>query len=218
MSLMEYGRIIIRRGWILLLLAAIAAGSAYFLSKRQSPIYRSTQLVLISPARNDFGLDQASKSLLPSYVVFLDSEDRAREVITQLQLDMTPGQLRSNTTVAADLSRRVIQIDVELADGNLANDVARTWGELLIQWRNAENQRVRLEDRINAVLPDSARFGQIRPRPVVNALAGAILGVLLGSVFVFILEYLESSIMRRREDVERVLNIPVLAAIPDPEG
>jgi len=31
---------------------------------------------------------------------------------------------------------------------------------------------------------------------------------------VFVLEYLESNIVRRREDVERFLDLPVLAAIP----
>ena len=34
---------------------------------------------------------------------------------------------------------------------------------------------------------------------------------------VFVLEYVESSIVRRREDIERVLDLPVLASIPDME-
>jgi capsular polysaccharide biosynthesis protein len=49
----------------------------------------------------------------------------------------------------------------------------------------------------------------------VNALAGGVLGLLLGGVIVFVLEYLESSIVRRREDIERSMDMPVLAAIPD---
>jgi capsular polysaccharide biosynthesis protein len=32
-----------------------------------------------------------------------------------------------------------------------------------------------------------------------------------------VLEYLESSIVRRREDIERALDLPVLATIPDME-
>jgi capsular polysaccharide biosynthesis protein len=37
-------------------------------------------------------------------------------------------------------------------------------------------------------------------------------------MIVFVLEYLESSVLRRREDVERSLALQVLAAIPDFEG
>ncbi|PJF40747.1 MAG: hypothetical protein D6737_13375 [Chloroflexi bacterium] len=218
MSLIDYGRILIRRGWIVILFAVIVAGSAFFLSRQQPNVYRSTQLVLVQPARNDFGLTEATTRLLRSFVVFLDSEQRAQEVIDDLQLDMTPGQLLSMVNIAADQSRLVIQIDVDMTDGELANRVARKWGELLVEFRNEQNQRVRREDRIDATLPDSARFGLLRPRPTINAVAGGVLGVLLGAIIVFVLEYLESSIVRRREDVERILELPVLAAIPDAEG
>jgi capsular polysaccharide biosynthesis protein len=42
-------------------------------------------------------------------------------------------------------------------------------------------------------------------------------GLIIGVVIVFVLEYLESSIVRRREDVERSLELPVLANIPQME-
>ena len=38
--------------------------------------------------------------------------------------------------------------------------------------------------------------------------------MLLGGVFVFVLEYLESNIVRSKNDVERLLELPVLAAVP----
>ncbi len=218
MSLVDYGRILWRRGWIMLLLALIAAGSAYILSKQQTPIYRSTQKVLIQPSRNDLGLTEATTRLLNSYQVYLDSEIIAQRVIDTLRLDMTPRQLRGSVTIAPDVLRFTIQIDVDLPDGDLANDVARTWGEMLVQYRNEQNQTVRREDRIDALLPDNARYDLLRPRPTVNAAAGAILGLALGAIILFVMEYLESSIVRRREDIERSVDIPVLAAIPDMEG
>jgi capsular polysaccharide biosynthesis protein len=58
----------------------------------------------------------------------------------------------------------------------------------------------------------------LAPRPLLNAVAGAILGLLLGGVIVFVLEYLESSIVRSRDDLERSAEIPVLASIPHAEG
>jgi len=52
MLLLDYGRILLRRGWVILLLAVLAAGSAYLISTRITPVYRSIQRVLIEPARS----------------------------------------------------------------------------------------------------------------------------------------------------------------------
>jgi capsular polysaccharide biosynthesis protein len=48
----------------------------------------------------------------------------------------------------------------------------------------------------------------------VNVLAGAVLGGLLGGVIIFVLEYIESGVVRSPQDVERVLGLSVLGAIP----
>ncbi len=218
MSLVEYGRILVRRGWILLLIAAIAAGSAYFLSARQTPIYRATQKVLIVPSRIDNGLALATVQLLNNHAEYLRSTLVAEQIITNLNLDMTPGFLFSRTTIAANRDNLFIQIDVDLEDPATAERVALEWGNMLVQYRNEENQLARREDRITARLQDNVTTSLLSPRPLINALAGAILGVLLGIVIVFVLEYLESSVVRRRDDLERVLELPVLATIPGAEG
>ncbi|MBZ0277026.1 MAG: hypothetical protein K8I60_12825, partial [Anaerolineae bacterium] len=176
MNLVEYGRILLRRGWIMLLLAVITAGAAYVLSARETPVYRSTVKVLVIPARSDFGLTQASKSQLNQFREYLDSSLIARQVIEALQLDMTPDQLMSGVTIAADDLSLSLQIDVDLTDGDLANRVARAWGEELVVYRNQENQKNRREDRIDAQLQDDPRYALLRPRPIINAAAGGVLG------------------------------------------
>ncbi len=218
MNLMDYVNILLRRGWIMIVLAVIAAASAFVLSRQQTPVYRSTQRVLMQPTRADLGLTEASKTLLGNHVAWLDSEFRAQEIIDRLQLDMTPAQLKSAVTIASDPLNLTIQIDADMPDGDLANDVAREWGNRLIEYRNEENQRARREDHINASLQDNARYTLLRPQPVINTIAGAILGLLLGGVIVFVLEYLESSVVRSRDDLERSAGIPVLAAVPHTEG
>jgi capsular polysaccharide biosynthesis protein len=125
-----------------------------------------------------------------------------------------PGELLSHVTINTDESRLLITIDVDLPDGNLANEIARQWGTLFIEWRNEENQRTNYEDRIRANLVDYPTYGQIRPKVAINVAAGGILGLVLGGVIVFILEYLDSNIIRRRDDITHSLDIPVLGAIP----
>ena len=217
MNLIDYGRILLRRGWILVLLALIAAGSSYFLTSRQTSQYRAVQFVLIQPARTDNGLTLAIIQLMNSYQVYLKSTERAQEVIDTLKLDLLADDLLSKTDIVTNRDNLTIEIDVTLPDQQMAADVARTWGNLLVTYRTVENQKVQQTDRVFATLPDKATVGPYSPKPLISAAAGGILGLILGGVIIFVLEYLESSIVRRREDIERMLEIPVLATIPEME-
>jgi capsular polysaccharide biosynthesis protein len=214
MNLAYYARILIRRGWILLLAMAITAGAAYALSKAQTPVYRATQRVLLQPARNDFGLTETLRILLRSYVVYLNTDTQAAAAIDRLQLDMTPGDLRRYTTISSDPTQLVVQIDVDMQDGPLAARIATELGRLLVEYRTEDNRDLQREDRIDALLIDTATYGLHSPKTKINVLAGAVLGLLLGGVVVFALEYMESNILRSREDVQTFLALPLLAAIP----
>lgn len=214
MNLTYYVRILIRRGWIIALAVVITAGAAFGFSKLQTPTYRATQYVLFQPARNDFGLTETLRILLRSYVVFLNTDEQAANAIERLQLDMTPGEVRSHTTISSDPTRLVVQIDVTMEDGPTAARIATELGRLLVEERTEDNRDLARADRIEARLIDTATYGQYTPRTAINTIAGGMLGLLVGGAIVFVLEYLESNIVRRREDVERFLDLPVLAAIP----
>ncbi len=204
-----------RRGWIILLAMVLTAGSAYAFSKLQTPIYRSTQKILIKPARPDFGLTQTLKQLVTSWATRMDTDLRAKEAIDALNLDMTPEQLHRMVTVTPDLNQLQLNVDADMSNGDTANRVAQVYGQKFIEWRNQENQPLRLEDRINAELLDSPRYGQFRPNTAINVAAGALLGLLVGGVVVFVLEFMDSNIVRRANDVERYLQLPVLGTLPD---
>jgi capsular polysaccharide biosynthesis protein len=214
MNLSYYVRILVRRGWIILLAMVITAGAAYGFSKAQTPIYRATQNVLLEPARNDYGLTETLRIRLRSFVVFLNTDEQASIAIERLNLDMTPGELRSHMTISSDPTQLIVQIDVDMEDGPLAARIATEMGNLLVEYRQEDNRDLQREDRIEARRLDTAGYGLYRPRTMINTLAGAVLGLLLGGGIVFILEYLESNIVRSKEDVERFLELPVLAAIP----
>ncbi|MBN1934520.1 MAG: hypothetical protein JW934_07630, partial [Anaerolineae bacterium] len=60
MELKEYIRIVRIRGWIVILLAVLAAGAAAFYSKFfMQNIYQAVVVVSVKPARADWGLGQA---------------------------------------------------------------------------------------------------------------------------------------------------------------
>ncbi len=215
MNLVDYVRVLRRHGWILLLAAALTAGSGYVFSKLQTSVYRSTQKILIKPARSDFGLTQTLKQLLEGWGERLRTELRAQDAISTLKLDMTPADLKSQVTITADVNSMLITIDADMKDGEVGNRVARVYGEQFIEWRAQENQPLQLADRINAELLDAPQYALLRPNTKINVLAGALLGVLIGGVVVFVLEFLDSNVVRRTNDVERFLQLPVLGTLPD---
>lgn len=217
MNLMDYGRILLRRGWIILLLALIGAGSAYYFSTQQTTIWRATQRVLVQPIRADLSLTQSAKSLLAQYAAYLNSEFMAQRVIDTLSLDMLPQELMGVVDIAPiDLSLQ-IQIDVDMPQAEVAGAVAREWGLLLVDFRNRENQAALRQDRILADLQDNPAISLVQPRPTIYAAAGGVLGALVGVMIVLVLEFLESNIIRRREDIERA-DLSVLASIPHVDG
>ena len=215
MEIGDYLRILRQRGWLIILMSVLTAAAAFGYSKIQPTVYESSLRLLVQPARTDFGQAQAAKQLLRGYVQWINSSYRANDVINELQLDMTPQELLGDVTVASDDSSFVIQINVENSDPDLANDIARIWGNHFRQWRIDDNADNRREDWVDAEFIDDPIIVGVTPNTKINTLAGAVFGALLGLVVIFVLEWIESGVMRRTADVERYLEIPVIGTIPE---
>ena len=214
MELTDYVRILRKRWWIIVVAVVLTAGSAFVFSKLQHPEYTSTAEIIIEPARPDLGLTQSTKWVLRMYMTVADSDQWAQRVIDKLQLPMKPEQLRGNAHFAAEDDRMVIKLEIEAYDGDLANDIARTWATLFIQWRDQQNQLQRKEDRVYASLRDQPRYDQTWPKTKVVTAAGGIFGLVIAGVIIFFLEWLEAGIVRTPQDLERQLDLTVVGAIP----
>ncbi len=222
MELADYFRILRQRGWIIIVVALVAAVSAFGFSKLQRPIYKSSMQVTVLPARNDFGLAQTTKQLLRAYVTIMDTKNWAARVLLRFEqsgapLDMTPTQLKDNVTIASFEDKNVIQIDVKNGDGEMGNRIAIAWAQEFQDWRNQENNKVRKEDRVDVVMGDNPTYSKFRPQTTVNTAAGGVFGLLLGALVVAALEWIESGVVRTTADVERKLGLPVLGTIPSGE-
>ncbi len=214
MELTDYFRILRQRGWLILVLAVFTAAASWGFSKMQTPVYESTLRLLVSPSRTDFGQAQAAKILMRGYTQWMNSGYRAQAVINILQLDQTPDQLLGDIGIASDDSSFIITLEVENTNPDLANDIARTWGNLLIQWQDGNNAQLRKEDRIGIEFVDDPRAGLKSPRTNINTIAGGVFGALIGLIVIFVLEWIDSGVMRRGEDIERFLDVPLIGTIP----
>lgn len=218
MNFSDYLRILKQRGWIILVLAVLTGIVAFGFSAMQPDVHKSTLNMLVRPARNDFGQSQAAKVLLDSYKVWMESSYRAERVIEELQLDMTPQALLGDVEVASDSLSLMLTLAVENSDPNLANDIARVWGEQLIQWQQEQNDQNQQSERITIEFRDNPQAGLVEggnsQRTKINAVAGFVFGGLMGVLVILLLEWLQSGTVRRSEDIERYLEIPVVGNIP----
>jgi capsular polysaccharide biosynthesis protein len=218
MRLNDFLMTLLRRWWLIALCVIVTTGSAALLSSAQTPVYRSTQKVLLQPSRSDFGLAQTSGLLLEPAVVYLDSSLRAQAIIDALRLDMLAETLMEDVYIGSDSLTRVVQIDVDSTDIATGERIAAAWGGQLVDFRDEQNQQARREDRVLAILPDVPQTRQIAPTTLINVGAGALLGLIVGVLLVILLDFLESAVLRRRDDVERGLGLRVLASIPAREN
>ncbi len=216
MQLQDYARVLWKRGWIIILLAVIAAGSAYLFSKVQTPIYRSTVTLSAVPSRPaDWGQTQAIKSLLRNYVQQMQSPKLVQPVIDKLQLDVTPQKFISQVNFNAAEDTMTIAIEARHPIPQVAAKMGQTLAETFVSVHNQENLQIDQQDRILvSILSDATSPDIFSPKTSVNVLAGAILGGLIGALILFVLEWIESDIVRTAEDVERYIGVTVLGAIP----
>lgn len=221
MNLLDYGRILVRRGWIMVLLAVIAAGAAFVLSRQMTPVYRSSQTILIVPSRPDWGLQQASVQLLNNRSEYLRSSLRAAEVIDSLQLDMEPLVLLGATRVNPKRDDMAIEITVDMPAASdaeaaaLLNPITVAWGSRLIQYQDEINQEAQRADRVQARVKDNPTLSRLSPNVMVNTIIGGLAGLFIGAILIFVLEFLDNATLHRRADVERSAQLPVLAVIPE---
>ncbi len=218
MELQEYIRILIRRGWIIVLVAVIGGVSAFAFSKAFiTPEYRSTVILSVNPGRGaDYGSGLGIKEFLWNLSERMRlSDDIAQTVADRLQMDLPPDTLKGRITTDPDEARSLIRLDAEEFDPIIAKNLAETWAQVSVERRALENQKLDQHDRIIMEIVQHARDGQkFKPRTKVNAAAGGVLGALLGGLIVLFLEYIAAGIIRSPEDVERHLGTPVLGLIP----
>jgi capsular polysaccharide biosynthesis protein len=215
MEFREYWSILRRRGWIILLVAVVAAVAAMGISQIIPKTYEATIQLSINPARADWGLSQATKDLLRNYVVNIRSHRMTQRAIDAAQLDMTTDEFLADLDVSDDAANLTITITAQSHNQEEARLMAQTLADVFVQERATWNQEQDKTNRIEVTKVDDIRYVSLAsPKWKFNTLAGAILGAIVGGVIVFFLEWLQSDVLTTAQDVERAVGVPVLGAIP----
>lgn len=215
MDLREYWNIARKRGWIVILVAAVAAVAALGVSLVMPETYKATIQLSANPARADWGLNQATQDLLRNYVLNIKSHRMTQEAINRAQLDMSTYDFLADLDVSADSSTLSITIQAESHDPEEARLMAQTLADVFVEERREWNAEQDKRDRIFVEkVDDILDVPLASPKTKLNMAAGAVFGAIVGGIIVFFLEWLQSDILRTPADVDRAIGGTVLGAIP----
>ena len=210
MELREYWNVARKRGWIIVLVAVVAAVAALGVSLIIPKTYSASIQLSVEPARADWGLSQAAKEMLRNYI-----HTMIQDAIDRGQLDMTTDQFLADLDVSDDASNLSITIKAESHDEGVAMTMAQQLADVFVEKRRQWNEEQDKSARIYIEKVDDVRYAVLdSPKWKFNVLAGAIFGAIAGGIVVFFLEWLQADIVRTPGDVEKTLGLTVLGAIP----
>ena len=215
MDLKDYLNVLIKRGWIIVLVAVITASATFAFCKLQTVTYRSSIQLNVIPGRPDWGLQQTIKGLMRNYSGQIKSRTLVESVVNRQQLDMTVDDVLREMTVSPIESDFLIQIDVDDIDAPRARLIAQTAAEVFVEDIRVYMLEQDKRDRVDVTIRDQATAGHVYwPKTGLLTLAGGLFGLLAGALVVIGLELLAADIIRDGRDLERRTGLMAIGSIP----
>jgi len=210
--------VLLRRWWIPPLVALVAALSALAFVRLQTPMYRSSSKLLVTPGRPDLGQQLTLEKQLRPMAQKVKTTEIAREVDRVERLDLGAERLLGKIRAEAIVDQGYVQIDADDSDPERAERIAGTFAQVFAQQQAAADVGKPLAERLNVeVLDRPAAAVLVWPQPRVLIPATALIGLLAGLLLAFGLEYLDSSV-KTPDEIERLLGLATLAVIPRHEA
>src|SRR5438105_11985611 len=120
----EYLAVLSKRWWVVPLVVAIAAGSALLASRTQTPIYRSTSKLLVTPGRPDLGQQLTVEKQLRPMAQRVKTTEVARQVDETERFDLGPERLLARIRAEGMVDQGYVQIDADDPDPERAERIA----------------------------------------------------------------------------------------------
>lgn len=205
-----------QKKFIISLLTIVFASAAMALSIFViKPVYTSTTKIYVVNQKDNSGTIttqdlQAGDYLVKDYREILTSKDVLSTVVEQHGLEMTPEALLSKISVSVPTNTRIISISVKDLEpseaARLANAVREVGAEKIKQITKVDEVTT-LENAEAPTTPSSPNIKR-------NAVLGGLVGGFLATFLVLVRELLDDRV-KRPEDVEETLGLPLLGIVPE---
>ena len=214
---------LLSKAWLIGLVAVLCAvamllGTLFFVT----PEYQATAMFYVnnnalSLGDASFSLSagdiSASRGLVKSYIVILNTRESLNAVIDYADSDLTYGELRSMISADAVDSTEIFRVVVTSTDPKEAKEIADAIAYVL------PKRIASIVEGTSAKVVDSAvkPASPSSPSYTKNTMLGFVIGLVLTSLLVMLREYLDITI-RTEDDISRCCAHPVLTSVPDMEA
>lgn len=174
----------------------------------------STTLVLAQSASKEDGTITTNdvtlnSKLISTYSGLLESSKVTRQVISNLGIDDSEASIKNNVSVSAETGTDIIKITVKNTDPEKAADIANEMAVVFAE----EVKRLYGMDNINTLDVAEPSEAPSNVNLTKTIIIFGVIGAVIGVGYVFVLFMLDNSI-KSSEDIEKAMDIPVLANIP----
>jgi capsular exopolysaccharide synthesis family protein len=189
------------------------------LTVRSAPAYQSSVTYFVSTPTESTGTplqaDQYAQRRINSYVLLLDTEEFAKDVITVSGIDRTIGQVQAAISGSADvntvlLTATIVDTSPE-ASVAIAGAVATAFGPF-VGSLDKSDASASAPVVLNVVSGPTLNPNPISPRPTLNVTLGLLVGLALGLGFAVLLDRLDVTI-RSLDVLREVSGLPILGTI-----
>lgn len=216
-SLQELFSVLKKSLWRILALTIVVAMISFAVSAFLiKPTYQAGTQILVTPKKQendviDASQVQSSVTLVNTYRVIIKSPAILEKVQEEVKNAPTSiSTLNNMIAVESEQNSQVINVSVQSTDAalasNLANSVARVFSKDITKLMNVDNVKVLSVSGIPTV--------PVSPNILLNTAIAAVVGFLLGVGLAFLREVLDRRI-RTEDQVQQLLDLPVLGSIPD---
>lgn len=204
---------LLRKIWLILAVAVVTAcltaGYTFF---KIEPTYSSTATMLVLTKETTLTslTDlQIGSQLTKDYSVLITSRPVLEKVIENLDLKMSYNALKGNVSINNPEDTRLLFITVTMNDAKQAKAVVNELSAVSSEF---------IGDKMEVSPPKVVEEGEIGsktgPSITKNAVMGFVVGAFLVCAVIVVLELLNDTI-QKEDDIERYLDIPTLAVIPE---
>jgi len=216
-DLLQLWHAVKHRIWMVLLAGFIVADIAFAVTKFMiSPMYSSSATMFVvtkETTLSSLADLQMGTQLTNDYEILITSRPVLQQTIRELGLDMTYNSLRDAITISNPNSSRMLIISTLQPDPELAKKVVDTLAQISSEY---------IAEKMEVTAPKIIEEGEIprfqsSPSILRNTAIGGVLGI-LAAVFLICVAVILNDSIQTEEDVERYLQLPVLAVGPDKTG
>lgn len=216
-DLLQLWNAVRHRIWLVLLAGFIVADIAFAITKFLiTPMYSSSATMLVvtkETTLSSLADLQLGSQLTNDYEILISSRPVLQEAIEELGLEISYKRLRNMITISNPNDSRMLIISTLQADPELAKNVVDTVAEISSEY---------IAEKMEVTAPKIIEEGEVpifqsSPNLLRNTAIGGMLGI-LAAVFLICVAVILNDSIQTEDDIERYLQLPVLAVVPDKSG